>query len=191
MFAYEDVFRRAEQTLVQYGSKRVPIAEVRERLDRFKTFADRQLTDDEYYSVLVAVVFYSGFKAATVTAKMPVIRKHFPSYRTVAKYTADDISHILADPTMIRHEKKIKACVANACEVEKIINQYGSFRNYIDCFEPRESAANLLRLQRDLQSRFAFLGGVTVFHFMTDLGLPVLKPDRVVSRVFEFSTDSA
>lgn len=85
---------------------------------------------------------------------------------------------------MIRHRKKIEACVANACEFEKLISQHGSIRNYIESFKPRVSTANLARLQEDLQRRFAFLGGVTVFHFMTDLGLPVLKPDRVVSRIF-------
>lgn len=87
MYRYKDVFERAEQSLLQYGSQSLPLAQLRQELDRFKTFADRELTDDEYYAVLVAVVFYAGFTAATVTAKMPVIRKHFPGFRTAARYT--------------------------------------------------------------------------------------------------------
>lgn len=183
-FPYDEVFEKAERTLLDYGSRRVPLAQLRERLDAFKTYADRRLTDDQYYDVLVAVVFYSGFKAATVAAKMPIIRKHFPGYKTVASYTSTDTAHILADPEMIKHRKKIEACVKNAREFEARIRQHGSFCNYIDSFKPKESIGNLVRLQQDLQRRFAFLGGITVFHFMTDLGFPVLKPDRVVSRVF-------
>jgi DNA-3-methyladenine glycosylase I len=32
--------------------------------------------------------------------------------------------------------------------------------------------------------RFERFGDATVFHFLTDSGLPVLKPDRVICRVF-------
>ena len=35
-----------------------------------------------------------------------------------------------------------------------------------------------------MESRFQYLGGVTVYHFLTDIGLPVLKPDRVICRIF-------
>ena len=29
------------------------------------------------------------------------------------------------------------------------------------------------------------LGQITTYHFMTDIGLPVLKPDRVICRIFQ------
>lgn len=35
-----------------------------------------------------------------------------------------------------------------------------------------------------LQERFEYLGEITVYHVLTDIGLPVLKPDRVVTRMF-------
>ena len=40
-------------------------------------------------------------------------------------------------------------------------------------------------LKDELQKRFHRLGKITVFHFLTDSGLPVLKPDRVICRIFE------
>src|ERR1700728_1050310 len=113
-FPYRQIFEKAEETFLAYGSKRVPLSELRERLDRFKTFEGRKLSDAEFFSILVSIVFYSGFKAATVSAKLPVIRGHFPDYKTVAAYTKNDIARILHDPDMIRHPRKIEACVHNA-----------------------------------------------------------------------------
>lgn len=85
---------------------------------------------------------------------------------------------------MIRHAGKIEACVHNAGKFESLVNEYGSFDAYVQAFAPRESAANLMRLRADLQHRFKYLGGITTFHLMTDIGLPVLKPDRVIRRIF-------
>ena len=182
-FPYRQVFEKAEESLLAYGEKRMPIDELRKQLDEFKTFEQRKLSDGDYFSTLVSIAFYSGFKAATVTAKMPVIQGHFPDYTTVAAYTEHDIARILRDPSMIRHPGKIEGCVNNARSFAAIVQKHGSFRRYIDSFEPRSSAQNLMRLKRELQRRFDYLGEITAYHFMTDIGLPVLKPDRVVSRI--------
>lgn len=183
-FPYKQVFEKAEQTLLAYGSQRVPLNELRDRLDEFKTFENRKLSDADFFSMLVGIVFYSGFKAATVTARMPVIRGHFPDHHTVASYTELDIAGILRDPGMIRNRRKIEGCVNNAKSFVTIIKKHGSFQQYINSFKPKESGEKLMRLKKELQRRFDYLGGITAYHFMTDMGLPVLKPDRVLSRIF-------
>ena len=40
-------------------------------------------------------------------------------------------------------------------------------------------------LKEELEFRFDYLGGITVYHFLTDIGLDVLKPDRVLVRIFQ------
>jgi DNA-3-methyladenine glycosylase I len=65
-----------------------------------------------------------------------------------------------------------------------MIQKHGSFQQYIDSFKATTSEENLMLLKKELQHRFDYLGGITAYHFMTDMGLPVLKPDRVVSRIF-------
>lgn len=35
-----------------------------------------------------------------------------------------------------------------------------------------------------MKKRFKYLGGITVFHFLTDIGFNVVKPDRVLCRIF-------
>ena len=39
--------------------------------------------------------------------------------------------------------------------------------------------------REELQTRFSYLGEITVYHFMKEIGIPVLKPDRVVMRIFK------
>lgn len=183
-FPYKEVFDAVESRLIEHGSLNKPEAEVRANLDKFKTFGARERTDNDYFSILVFVAFYSGFKAATVSAKSAVIKRHFPDWETVAAYKETDIQRILADPKMIAHEGKIRGCLANARRVQELIVKYGSFKQYLNSFAASESFENLLLLKESLEASFAYLGGITVYHFMTDIGLNVLKPDRVMCRIF-------
>lgn len=183
-FPYKMVFLDVEKALLDYGSKQMPRDEIQKSLDKFKSFHDRELTDDDYFSILVDVTFYSGFRAATVTKRRPVIHGYFANYDEVADFEETDIERMLADQEMIRNRRKIQACIHNAGMLREIVNSNGSFRNYVDGFLPKESFENLLLLKEELQAKFAYLGGITVYHFLTELGLPVIKPDRVICRIF-------
>lgn len=184
-FPYKDVFLAVEKRLIEAGSTQMDKAKIQGHLDKFKRFENRKLTDDQYFSILVFVAFYSGFKAATVTSKRAIIQQHFPSWTVVSAYAEEDIRKIINDPEMISHEGKIRACVANAKTFSSLISKHGSIKNYIDSYSPTESFENLLLFKEVLEASFAYLGGITVYHFMTDIGLPVLKPDRVMCRIFE------
>ena len=183
-FPYERAFRVAEDTLVQYGSHHLAPEKIRAELDRYKTFESRELSDQLCFSILVYVTFYSGFRAATVTSRSNTINRYFPDWRTVANYGEGDVNRILSDPQMIRNRRKITACVENARIMRELINKHGSFGSYLSSFEPTESFENLLLLKEELETRFQYLGEVTVYHFLTDIGMPVLKPDRVICRIF-------
>jgi DNA-3-methyladenine glycosylase I len=183
-FPYKQVFEKAEEALLAYGSKHRAPQEIRASLDTFKTFEGRRLSDDQFFSILTAVVFYSGFRAATVTARMKVIERHFPDWKTVSGFTEREIAQVLSDPEMIRNERKVAACVKNANLFRTVIGQHGSFQHYIESFRPTDSFENLMLLKEELEGRFHYIGGITAYHFLTDVGLPVLKPDRVISRIF-------
>jgi DNA-3-methyladenine glycosylase I len=183
-FDYAKVFELTEKTLIQYGAKYKDKKEVIQNLSEFKKFETTKLTDEDYYEKIVFVIFYSGFRAATVTAKRHIIRGHFPSIKQVADYSKHDVKKILSDNNMIRHEKKIEACVKNALLFKELINRYGSISNYIQSFNPKESFENTLNLKNDLQKKLEFIGPTTIFHFLTDIGMQVIKPDRVLGRIF-------
>jgi DNA-3-methyladenine glycosylase I len=168
MTDYQAIFDKVESTLVRVGSQNVPEETIRKNLDAFKGVATKEFTDADYFHVLICVPFYSGFKADIVNKKMGTIRKHFPDYKTVAGYDHERVSEISGDPQMIRHKGKIQACVDNARAFQAVVDQYGSFQKYVDSFSSKASFENLMRLRQDLRRRC----------------MPVLKPDRVIRRIF-------
>jgi len=183
-FPYSEVFAAIERQVISLGTERLPREQVTNQLDKFKHFATRSISDAEYFSIIVFVAFYSGFKAATVTNKRDVIKGYFPSWEVVTKYGESDIRRILDDPNMIAHGRKVRACVANAGTFGDLVGRHGSFKAFLDQHLPSGSFEELLLLKELLETTFAYLGGITVYHFMTDIGLNVLKPDRVICRLF-------
>jgi DNA-3-methyladenine glycosylase I len=179
---YQAIFNELESTLIRMGNEDAGV-DMRQRLDEFKTFATRSLTDLDYFRILIHVTFYSGFKAVTVESKLPVIDGYFRDYRTVADYGPRNISEMLNDDGMIRHKGKIQACIDNAQTFRTLVEKHGSFKSYVDSYSPIASVENLERLRRDLKERFRYLSKITSYHFLTDIGMPVLKPDRVVRRI--------
>ena len=182
---YKKIFFSMEETIIEYGSRNKSREEIKNNLNVFKKFSGRILSDNDYYKILVLVIFYSGFKAETVTKKKDIILKYFPSIDTVSKYTDNDIAEILNDNQMIKNKRKISSCVENAIKFESILSEYQSFQEYIKSFKAEESFENLMLLKEELEANFKYLGGITVYHFLTDIGLPVLKPDRVICRIFK------
>jgi DNA-3-methyladenine glycosylase I len=182
---YSDIFNQIEATIITLGSKNLPLNEIQKNLDYFKYFESNEYSDADYYWLIVQVVFYAGFKAATVNSKLSLIKSYFPDYKTVAKYNEDQVDKMLADPQMIRNQRKIQACIENARTFQNIIREYGSFDTYIKSFSATEFFENLLLLKEELEYKFNGFGKVTTYHFLTDIGLPVLKPDRVICRIFQ------
>lgn len=182
-FPYRSVFGRVEETLLSYGSRHKPRSAIVAELAPFRALP-LSFSDDEFFWRLVCVVFYSGFRASTVTGRLPVIREHLGDYRRVAAYTADDVARVLADPRMVRNRGKVAGVVKNARVFAEIVAARGSFQAYVEGFQAADSWEGLVALKEDLQRRFSYLGGVTVYHFLTEIGLPVVKPDRVLRRIF-------
>lgn len=180
---YNDIFLKAEKSL------RENIAISNEEFDsRFLSFRNLTFvrkTDDEYFDILKLIIFYSGFKAETVNKKLGVIRKHFPDFKTISNYGDIEKDTILSDMEMIKNETKISAVIQNAKTFQTIVNKYGSFYDYIESFKPTISFENLMLLKEELEYKFDYLGGITVYHFLTDIGLDVLKPDRVLTRIYK------
>jgi DNA-3-methyladenine glycosylase I len=179
--SYQEVFEAFESTLLEVGDRRL----VAKSLEPAKRLEGKRFADDECYRMLVHIVFYSGFRADIVTRKLPIIDKHFPNYKAVAGFGSLDVERIRDDEHMIRHERKIKACIENARAFREIISKYGSFQAWLDSLPKAESDREILELRNEFVRLFGFLGNRTAFHFMTDLGMPVLKPDRVIERIFK------
>lgn len=183
MKPYKEIFSKVEVTL--RNQSKLSEMDFNSHFGKFKTYENRSLSDADYFNTLIQIVFYSGFKAETVSKKLDVIKTHFPNFNVVATYDDEKVSKIMNDPTMIKNERKIRACVNNAKIFKNIIEEYGSFKNYLASFKLEESFKNLMLFKEEIEDKFHYLGDITAYHFMTDIGLPVLKPDRVITRIFK------
>lgn len=183
MQKHKEIFTRIENTLRKESSLSKELFD--SRFGGFKNVDYKGMTDNDIFWVLVYVTFYSGMRASTVSQKLPTIEKYLYDFRKVKDYSQKEISSILNDPDTIHHKRKINACIDNAKEFYNLLDRYGSFQKYLEFFGLLTNEANIDRLKADLRSRFHYLGERTANHFLTDLGLNVLKPDRVVCRIFK------
>ncbi|MHC1731949.1 MAG: DNA-3-methyladenine glycosylase I [Bacteroidales bacterium] len=176
------IFRRVQETL--YINSSYTKIEFDKKFDIYKNYENKAMNNNDYYQVLVDIIFYSGFKASTVDKYLDTIHLYFSDYRVVMKYSLEKTEQIKQDSKMIQNRAKIDACIKNAKKIDEIVKKHGSVQEYIDSFKPNTSDNCLFKLKKSLEKNFGFLGGVTSYHFMTDIGLNVLKPDRVISRIF-------
>jgi len=175
------IFEEIHQTILKHTV--LDKTEFEKEYGKYKYYENRVLSDNDYFNILVDIIFYSGFKASTVNKYIDNIHKHFPSYLIVQNYNQDDIDQIMKDSNIIKNERKMWACVNNAKKVDEIIRRYGSIQEYINYFEPSKNQASLAKFKKSIETQFDFIGGITSYHFMTDIGLNVIKPDRVIMRL--------
>jgi len=182
---YKTIFEGIESTLISVGSKNLPVCKIKEYLDQYKHFENKVFSNNDYYWELAKVIFYTGMTAATITKRLDTIHDYFDDYETASDYSDHDIKEMLTDKNMICNKNKIQGCIDNARIFRRIIKEYGSFKKYIESFVISKSFKNLMLLREDLRYRFWGLGPVTSYHFLMEIGLPVLKPDRVIIRIFQ------
>lgn len=175
---YKEIFENVEKDVASYVLDSAT-------LEKYKEYDGKNYSDDEIFKILIHVIFYSGFKAVTVDQKLSVIDKYFSEFKSVSQYSNKDFELIMSDSNMIRNKKKIKACIKNAKTFSEIILEYGSFTKYLHSFKAEESFETLILLKEELEYKFEYLGKITVYHFLSELGFQVLKPDRVITRVFQ------
>ncbi len=185
------LFDLAEQT-VAACTDRAPDREHERQSYRDTLELFSRETDDGFFRNHVAVIFFSGFKASIVEAKLPAICDAFPDINTVSAYGGDQIDALMGNPGLIRNRAKITAVIGNARSFQAIISRHGSFRAYLRSFnegfpegagDPARILDDLDRLQADLMNRLAYFGPATTKHFLMDYGFNFIKPDVHVMRV--------
>jgi len=158
--------------------------ELSNNFKKFKNLAPNKIDWKKFYELIMFVTFYSGFKAETVNHKYFAIKKALGKLNVVALFKESDVKATLKNPEIIRHETKIRACVHNAKAVLDLKTKHKSPQKYLSSFGDLNESKNIASLVKDLKKKFKYLGGITVNHLLTDLGLNVVKPDRVLCRIF-------
>lgn len=135
---------------------------------------ERPTTDQGYFEALTLNIFRAGLDWRMVEKKWPAIKQAFDDLdiAKVADYTPLDVERLLGDASIIRNRRKIEATVENANAGLSLIEEHGSFANYIRTIDERGWEP----LVKDLVKRFSHLGQNSALHFLHSVGEDVPRP---------------
>lgn len=134
--------------------------------------------------------FQAGLSWLTILRKREHFRQAFDGFEAerVARYTARDVTRLLANPGIVRHRGKIASTINNAKRVLELRQEFGSLAAYAWSWEPvpPERPARItweavkampttptsIALSKDLKRRgWTFVGPTTIYAFMQAMGL--------------------
>lgn len=125
--------------------------------------------------------FQSGLSWSTILKKRPDFRRVFYDFdiERLAEFDDADVSRLLEDSSIVRHQGKIRSVVNNARRCLELVEGFGSLATYVWDFEPKAApmigateCAESKAMARDLKSRgWSFVGPTTVYAFMQSMGM--------------------
>jgi len=120
-------------------------------------------TDNEYFEQMTKAIFQAGFSWSVIRNKWDNFRKAFDEFdiKKVANYGLKDLERLTSDRNIVRNRQKIAATVENACLIEQLIEEHGSFKAFLDSLS-RDYYTRAAELKR----RFKNLGRTGVFVFL-------------------------
>jgi len=144
--------------------------------------------DRELFAKLMLDGFQAGLSWSTILYKRDNFDRAFDGWapETIAAYTQADIDRLLADPGIVRNRLKIAATVRNAQAYLQLMDEEGSFSDFLWSFvegEPivrhpagqaefRATSPESDAMSKALKQRgFTFVGSTIVYAFMQATGM--------------------
>lgn len=182
----KEIVQGIENGLLAIKRPSVSKHEFKARLDKFKNFSYKGLSDDEIFWMLTYVMFFSlGKRASMIEKKLPLLKQYLYGVVRVANLSDSELNKII---TKTGFGLQVIRCRENAKKFLSIINHYGSFEGYLEqLFNIKDtdcSSEKLKLFHQDLNKRYVGIGETSGWHFITELGFNSLKPDSVIKRIF-------
>ena len=139
--------------------------------------------DDKYlYEMLILESFQAGLSWECVLNKRENLKKAYDNFdiNKVCSYDNKKIEELLNNKNIIRNKLKINASINNSKIFKKIVNEYGSFYNYLRTFtqnktiyETNKTKNNLSdAISSDLQKRgMKFVGTTIIYSYLQAIGI--------------------
>ena len=134
--------------------------------------------------------FQAGLSWLTILRKRENFREAFAQFDfyQVAKFTEEDVAHLLENKGIVRHRGKIESTINNAQRAIELVKEKGSLSAYFWSFKPPASerptsfdyatlkgiaqTPSSRALSKDLKKRgWKFVGPTTAYAFMQAMGL--------------------
>ena len=137
----------------------------------------RPKTDDGYFEQMAKTVFRSGFNWSVIESKWPDIQKSFANFsvKKVARFNDSDIDRLMKDKGVVRNYRKIAAVIENAKKMEKVEEEYGSFRDYLK----KVGKDGEQKLCKSVVKQFSYIGDSMVVSFLRAVGEEMPEMNKV------------
>lgn len=145
--------------------------------------------NDKYlYEMLILECFQAGLSWECILNKRDNFRNAYDNFdiNKVSLYDENKINELLNNKNIIRNKLKIKASINNTIIFKTIVNQYGSFYNYLKMFTNNriiyevDKTSNKLSddISKDLKKRgMKFVGSTTIYSYLQAIGV-IYSHDR-------------
>lgn len=139
--------------------------------------------NDKYlYEMLLLESFQAGLSWECVLNKRDSFRKAYDNFdlNKVIFYDDNKVNELLSNKDIIRNKRKINASINNSKIFKTIVDEYGSFYNYLRTFtkdrtiyETNKTTNDLSdALSKDLQNRgMTFVGSVIIYAYLQAIGV--------------------
>ena len=141
--------------------------------------------DNKLFELLLLESFQAGLSWETILNKRKFFRTAFDNfnYYKISKYDDKKIEELLNNKNIIRCKRKINATINNAKIFIDIINEWGSFSNYIWHFTNNNILINTtdeLPTKNDLSNKISndlkqkgmkYVGSVIIYSYLQAIGI--------------------
>ncbi len=141
--------------------------------------------DAHLFEMFILESFHCGLSWLLILKKRKNFRKAFDNFdaQKIASYDEEKISELMTNEGIVRNRAKILATIQNAKAYLNVIQEFGSFSNYLWSFTDNKvvyypfdgvTTHNELsdRVSKDLKNRgFKFMGTVTCFSYLEAVGI--------------------
>ena len=125
--------------------------------------------DNELFGRLIMEINQAGLSWDIVLQKYPGIKEAYAQFEVqkVAKFETKEITMLMKNPQIIRHELKIKSIVYNAQQILQIQKEFGTFKKWL-LMNKQNSLDNWVKV---FKKNFKFVGKEIVKEFLTSNGI--------------------
>jgi DNA-3-methyladenine glycosylase I len=144
--------------------------------------------DRHLFELLTLEGAQAGLSWSTILNKREGYRQAFAGFdpEVVARYGANDVERLLADPGIVRNRLKVESTVNNAARVLEVQEEHGSLDAYLWGFVDGAPIVNRWRtlaeipaetdlskaISKELKRRgFRFVGPTAIYAFMQSVGM--------------------
>lgn len=124
--------------------------------------------DNELFGRLILEINQAGLSWETILKKQDNFIQAYSNFdiRSIANYTEDDRARLLSNAGIIRNKLKVNAAIHNANVILGLIEDHGSFKNWLDKNHPM-SKEEWVKL---FKKTFKFTGGEITNEFLMSSG---------------------